>query len=117
MLVISVKLRRLKTEGTKINYTVSSGPAIPKAKLDSIDDIKKMFSDTELGFLGAYNRVETYLTNLGFTNFDIVPGSSKKSKEGQIMSVTVDGDKHSKAKSYKIDAKIVVKICAEYTGS
>ncbi len=106
-----------KTEGTKINYVVSSGPAVAKAKLDSIDDIKTMFSDTELGFLSAYNRVDTYLSNLGFTNYEIIPSSSKKSKEGQIMSVTVDGEKHSKAKSYKVNAKIVVKICAEYTGS
>ena len=106
-----------KKKGDSVNYIVSSGPNIPKAKLDSFADIKAMLSDTELGFLSACNRVETYLNAKGFGAYEIIPAYSETEPDGTILMVMVGDETLSKAKEYPIYTPITVTISAELVGS
>lgn len=103
-------------KGSSVRYVVSTGPVVPKSKLDSFEDIKTMLSDTELGFLSTCNRVETYLNTKGFYNYEIIPAYSETEPDGAILSIMVGDEPLSRAKEYSIYEPIVVTVSAELVG-
>ena len=98
-----------KKKGDSINYIVSSGPYIPTARMDKFEYISQMIS-TDDDYSEAAEKMDLYLKEKGFTNYEIQPVFYSSVRPGQLLMITVDDQIHSSAKDYPTYAKIVVQI-------
>ena len=98
-----------KKKGDSVNYVVSSGPYIPTAQMDKFEYLSQMIS-TDDDFDEAAEKMEMYLAEKGFTNYEIQRVFLSSVRPGQLLQITVDGEIHSKAKSYPTYSQIVVQI-------
>jgi len=104
-----------KKKGDSVNYIVSSGPYIPTARMDNFEYISQMVS-TDDDYSEAAEKMELYLNQKGFTNFEIQPVFYSSVRPGQLLMITVDDQIHSTAKDYPTYAQIVVQISSWFTG-
>lgn len=102
-----------KKKGDTINYVVSSGPVIPTAHLDSLENIQKMFTDPDGGFNGAKEKAQIYLMSSGFIDYEITSEFSMIYHPGTILYVKVDGEYHFDAADYPIYTPIVIGIASQ----
>lgn len=58
----------------------------------------------------AAQKADLYLSEKGFTNYEIKPVFLPSVKPGQLLQVIVDGEIHSSAKEYPTYAQIEVQI-------
>ena len=98
-----------KNKGDVINYIVSSGPYIPKVKMDKFEYLHDMISSAD-SYEEAAQKADLYFKEKGFTNYEIQSVFLSSVKPGQLLMVTVDDEQHSSAKEYPTYAKIVVQI-------
>ena len=98
-----------KNKGDVINYIVSSGPYIPKVKMDKFEYLHDMISSAD-SYEEAAEKADLYFKEKGFTNYEIQSVFLSSVKPGQLLMVTVDDEQHSSAKEYPTYAKIVVQI-------
>ena len=98
-----------KNKGDAINYVVSSGPYIPKVKMDKFEYLHDMISSDD-SYEEAAEKADLYFKEKGFTNYEIQSVFLSSVKPGQLLMVTVDDEQHSTAKEYPTYAKIVVQI-------
>lgn len=100
-----------KKKGDTINYVVSKGTEpISESYLASLADIKSKCLATG-DYESAASKVRTFLSNGGFTNYEVVFSTSRDAGVGTIMSVTVNGNNHVSGAKYPVNAKIVVTVC------
>ncbi|MBQ5805501.1 MAG: PASTA domain-containing protein, partial [Erysipelotrichaceae bacterium] len=104
-----------KKKGDSVNYIVSSGPYIPTARMDNFEYISQMVSTGD-DYSEAAEKMELYLNQKGFTNFEIQPVFYSSVRPGQLLMITVDDQIHSTAKDYPTYAQIVVQISSWFTG-
>ncbi|MBR2577907.1 MAG: PASTA domain-containing protein [Erysipelotrichaceae bacterium] len=98
-----------KKKGDTINYVVSSGPFIPKARMDKFEYIFEMVSSDD-SYEEAEEKMTLYLDQKGFTNYEIVPVFASSMRPGQLLMITVDGNIHAQAKDYPTYSQIEVQI-------
>ena len=100
-----------KKKGDTVNYVVSKGAEpVQTATLASFVDINNRCFVTGDANKASEN-VKSFLSNAGFTNYQVVFSSSRDDGVGVLMSITVNGTNHVSAKSYPVNSAIVVTIC------
>ena len=98
-----------KQKGDSINYIVSSGPYIPTVNMEKFEYLHDMIS-SEDSYEEAAQKADLYLSEKGFTNYEIKSVFLPSVKPGQLLQVIVDGEIHSSAKEYPTYAQIEVQI-------
>ena len=110
--IISNTTGNLKKSDT-VKYVVSKGVEPVATKyLASFSDINNKCYATN-DYEKASNNVKTFLSNAGFTNYEVIFESSRDAGVGTLISITVDGNKHVSGANYAVNSKIVVSICNE----
>lgn len=110
--IVSNDTGRMKA-GSSVSYTVSTGPAVQEtAILEAFDTIAQSVSHP-----GDYEHAEydmqRYLFGRGFLNYDIVPVVLLGGTEGNLVSITIDGERLGEyPQNVPLTAHIVCQIAA-----